>query len=80
MHLPCCAWLALALQYKTAFCDGLLWCSNCASGDDGLPYVYGGAAAGARESTDKENRPNVVVSGYALLVYSECARMSERKS
>ena len=57
----------------------LTWRSNCASGDDGPPYVYGVPRSGARVSTDKENRPNVVVSGDALFAYREFARVNKRR-
>ena len=57
----------------------LLWRANFALGDDGLSYAYGGAAPARRESSDKENRPNVVsvVSGYACAMFLlSCLRMA----
>jgi len=53
--------------------------ANFALGDDGLSYTYGGAALARRESSDKENRPNVVsvVSGYACAMFVlSCLRMA----
>lgn len=56
-----------------------LWRANLALGDDCLSYAYGGAAPARRESSDKENRPNVVsvVSGYACVMFLlSCLRMA----